>query len=82
MTWIKTIPVDQADETLRRCYEAIMAFYPPEYREEVASLHGPTEAATASPSLTVSFPKRCGTPCPPLAFCSTRNCRCRDDSTR
>jgi hypothetical protein len=41
MTWIKTVPVDQADETLRPCYEAIAAFFPPEYRVEVESLRRP-----------------------------------------
>lgn len=31
MTWIKTIPYDQGDESLKRTYEAIRALYPVEY---------------------------------------------------
>ncbi|HTU16848.1 MAG TPA: hypothetical protein VMG10_02195 [Gemmataceae bacterium] len=54
MTWIKTLPVEQADEALRRCYEAIAAFYPAEYREEVAALRRPdggSDSITAAHSL-------------------------------
>jgi hypothetical protein len=31
MAWIKTVPYDQADDGLRRVYEAVRALYPPEY---------------------------------------------------
>jgi hypothetical protein len=31
MTWIKTIPIEQADETLRTAIERERALYPPEY---------------------------------------------------
>jgi hypothetical protein len=41
MTWIKTVPVEQADADLRRIYEAIYALYPAEYREEVAAVVRP-----------------------------------------
>lgn len=41
MTWIQTVPVEKADAELRRVYEAIYAFYPVEYREEVKSLVRP-----------------------------------------
>lgn len=54
MTWIKTLPVDQADETLRRCYEAVEALFPPEYRERVESLRRPdggSDTVTAAHSL-------------------------------
>lgn len=54
MTWIKTIPVEQADDDLRRCYEAVRRLYPPEYGEEVASLRRPdgsTDSITAAHSL-------------------------------
>ena len=33
MTWIKTVPADQGDEALRRCYEEVRRLYPPEYGE-------------------------------------------------
>jgi hypothetical protein len=31
MTWIKTVPYAEGDETLRRAIDAERAFYPPEY---------------------------------------------------
>jgi hypothetical protein len=31
MTWIKTVPYDQAGPELCRVYETILALYPPEY---------------------------------------------------
>lgn len=31
MTWIKTIPLSQADSRLRDCVEEVMQLYPPEY---------------------------------------------------
>jgi hypothetical protein len=41
MTWIKTIPPEQADEHLRSIYESVRALYPREYRDPVASLVRP-----------------------------------------
>lgn len=41
MTWIRTIPPEEADEALRRCYEAVERLYPPEYRAEVAATRRP-----------------------------------------
>jgi hypothetical protein len=38
MTWIKTVPQEQADERTRWCYEALSSLYPPEYREDVSAL--------------------------------------------
>ena len=35
MTWIKTIPYDQAGEDLRGVYELLSALYPPEYSAPV-----------------------------------------------
>jgi hypothetical protein len=35
MTWIRTIPMDQADEKLRSAMEAQMALYPVEYATPV-----------------------------------------------
>lgn len=35
MTWIKTIPFDEADEKLRRAMEAQRGLYPAEYAEPV-----------------------------------------------
>ncbi len=54
MTWIKTVPIEQADETLRRCYEAIYHLFPPEYRQEVAALRradGDSDSISAAHSL-------------------------------
>jgi hypothetical protein len=41
MTWIKTVLPEQADEALRRCYEAVYALYPAEYRDEVPAVTRP-----------------------------------------
>ena len=35
MTWIKTVPLDQADEKLRRAIQAQRDLYPPEYAEPI-----------------------------------------------
>ena len=54
MTWIKTVPPEQADEDLRACYEAIYSLYPPEYAEEVPAVRNPDGSAdsiTAAHSL-------------------------------
>ena len=54
MTWIKTIPVEHADDDLRRCYEAVRRLYPPEYGEDIAALRrpdGPNDSITAAHSL-------------------------------
>jgi hypothetical protein len=54
MTWIKTVPVEQADAELRRVYEAIYALYPGEYREPVQALvrpDGGSDSITAAHSL-------------------------------
>ena len=45
MTWIKTIPPDQADDSLRACYEFFYAFYPAEYRGEVPAVTRPDGTA-------------------------------------
>jgi hypothetical protein len=41
MTWIKTVPPEEADPALRQCYEAVQALYPSEYRQEVEALRRP-----------------------------------------
>jgi hypothetical protein len=38
MTWIQTVPPAEADAELKRCYEAVYALYPAEYRAEVAAV--------------------------------------------
>ena len=43
MAWIKTIPMSEADERLRKAMEAQQGLYPPEYAEPVQ----PTEEDTA-----------------------------------
>jgi hypothetical protein len=45
MTWIKTVPYDQADDDLRRVYESVRALYPGEYETPVLSLTKPDGTA-------------------------------------
>lgn len=41
MTWIKTIPYEEASEELKRVYESVRALYPQEYADPVQSLTRP-----------------------------------------
>ncbi len=45
MTWIPTIPVEQAQGTLLQAYLDVYALYPPEYRAEVAAITRPDGTA-------------------------------------
>jgi hypothetical protein len=45
MTWIKTVPPEQADEALLRCYQSVYALYPAEYRDEVPAVVRPDGGA-------------------------------------
>ncbi len=54
MTWIKTVPAEEADAGLGAIYAALGALYPPEYRDAVPALvrpDGGTESITAAHSL-------------------------------
>jgi hypothetical protein len=54
MTWIKTVPYEQADDELRRVYESIRALYPVEYATPVPSLvrsDGTADSIVAAHSL-------------------------------
>jgi hypothetical protein len=52
MTWIKTIPFDEADEKLRRAMEAQRRLYPAEYAEPIhPTLVGEPAGIVASHSL-------------------------------
>jgi hypothetical protein len=54
MTWIKTVPPEQADGNLRAYYETLYRLYPAEYREEVAAVRRPdgsSDSITAAQSL-------------------------------
>lgn len=54
MTWIKTIPYEQAGPDLRRLYDAVGALYPGEYADPVASLvrpDGGSDSVVAAHSL-------------------------------
>ena len=54
MTWIKTVPYEEADANLRQVYEAIRALYPGEYRDPVQPLvrpDGSSDSVTAAHSL-------------------------------
>ncbi len=54
MTWIKTIPYEDAGPELRRVYEAVRALYPGEYADPVAAvtrLDGTSDSITAAHSL-------------------------------
>jgi hypothetical protein len=45
MTWIQTVPPEQANAELKGCYEAVYALYPPEYGAEVAAVRRPDGGA-------------------------------------
>lgn len=52
MTWIKTIPISEADEKLRRAVEAQRELYPNEYAEPIhPTLDGQTSGIVESHSL-------------------------------
>jgi hypothetical protein len=54
MTWISTVPYEQADPELRRVYEAVRALYPAEYGTPAASRvrpGGTTDSIVAAHSL-------------------------------
>ncbi len=52
MTWIKTVPVSEADEELRRAMEAARALYPKEYADPVHAVEdGEASGIVASHSL-------------------------------
>jgi hypothetical protein len=51
MTWIKTIPLSEADETLRRAIEDQRALYPKEYATPVQPTADGTSGIVASHSL-------------------------------
>ncbi len=54
MTWIKTISVEEAKTELRKCYAAVYALYPPEYRQQVPALtkaDGTSDSIIAAHSL-------------------------------
>jgi alkylhydroperoxidase family enzyme len=51
MPWIKTVPFDDADPSLRAAIEAQRALYPPEYRTPVAGVDDRTPGIVASHTL-------------------------------
>jgi hypothetical protein len=51
MTWIRTIPMDQADEKLRQALDAQKALYPVEYATPVHPVEGGGSQIVASHSL-------------------------------
>ena len=52
MTWIKTVPFEEADERLRRAMESVRGLYPQEYAAPVPSVDdGPEAGIVASHSL-------------------------------
>jgi hypothetical protein len=51
MTWIKTIPFDQADEKLRKAIEAEQQLYPKEYAQPVHPEDGGGASIVASHTL-------------------------------
>ena len=48
MTWIRTIPPDQADPELRRRYENLYGLYPPEYGIDVPAVVNPADGSSDS----------------------------------
>lgn len=54
MTWIKTVPPEQADDALRDIYQQVRALYPPEYADRVRAVtrpDGSSDSVTAAHSL-------------------------------
>lgn len=51
MTWIRTIPLSEADERLRKGWEAQMALYPKEYATPLHAAEGGGSQIVASHSL-------------------------------
>lgn len=54
MTWIRTVPYEQADAELKQVYESVRALYPREYHNPVARLTRPDgtgDSVTAAHSL-------------------------------
>jgi hypothetical protein len=51
MTWIRTIPLDEASEVLRRAIEGQRALYPAEYAQPVHPTADGTSGIVASHSL-------------------------------
>jgi hypothetical protein len=51
MTWIKTIPLDEGDETLRKAVEDQQALYPKEYATPVHPTGDGTSGIVSSHSL-------------------------------
>ena len=51
MTWIRTIPLAEADERLRQAIQDQLALYPPEYRMPVHAQDGEMAGIVASHSL-------------------------------
>ena len=51
MTWIRTVPLSEADEKLRRALEAQRELYPPEYGSPVHPTDDGTAGIVASHSL-------------------------------
>jgi hypothetical protein len=51
MTWIRTIPLSEADEKLRNAMQAQMALYPKEYAVPVHPVEGGGSEIVASHSL-------------------------------
>lgn len=48
MTWIKTIPPEEADNALKKRYEEIYSLYPNEYKAEVYAVKNPYNESTDS----------------------------------
>lgn len=51
MTWIRTVPLSEGDEALRRAVEAQAALYPAEYEQPVHPTADGTSGIVASHSL-------------------------------
>jgi len=51
MTWIRTVPVSEADDSLRQALAAVRAMYPVEYATPVQSTEDGTAGIVASHTL-------------------------------
>jgi hypothetical protein len=69
MTWIKTVPMAEASEGLRRAVEAQRALYPIEYATPVH----PSDDTSAIVAYTASFPRHSTTRLPHWVQCCRPN---------
>jgi len=79
MAWIRTVPMEEADESVLKAMADQRALYPVEYSQPVQELD---QGLPVSSPRTRSFRRRSIMPLPRSAPCCRPNCRWSDASTR